>query len=77
LIADDPSAFAGCIDRALEDDDLCHRLARNGRRTVEERFDWSRIGGAMHEALSEVVENGARAAAVRHPPGSAEPVSRR
>jgi glycosyltransferase involved in cell wall biosynthesis len=76
LIADDPAAFARCVDRVLADDDLCHRLAKNGRLTAERRFDWSQIGGAMHEVLSQVVENRAGGPVVRSPGASAESVAR-
>jgi polysaccharide biosynthesis protein PslH len=55
LIADDPPAFAKCIDRVLEDDELCRRLSANGRETVEKYFDWSRIGATLDAVLAEVV----------------------
>jgi glycosyltransferase involved in cell wall biosynthesis len=55
LIADDPAAFARCIDRILEDDELCRRLCANGRETVERHFDWSRIGATLDAVLGEVV----------------------
>jgi glycosyltransferase involved in cell wall biosynthesis len=44
LIADDPAAFASCTLQLLEDRALAARLAANGRRLVEERYDWSAIG---------------------------------
>ena len=53
LIADDPKAFAACLDRALTDDELCRRLAAAGRATVERRFDSRRIGELLDEALAE------------------------
>jgi polysaccharide biosynthesis protein PslH len=51
VIADDPRRFAEWIDRLLTDDELCASLARNGRRTAEQRFDWSAIGDRVDEAL--------------------------
>lgn len=54
LIADDPGRFAESIDRLLDDDELCESLARRGRRAVEERYDWRRIGDRLDEALSRV-----------------------
>lgn len=55
LIADDPQDFAACIDRLRSDDDLCRRLAANGRHTVEVRFAWSEIGGRLDETLQEIL----------------------
>ena len=54
VIADDPRGFAEWIDRLLSDDELCSSLARNGRQTVEQRFDWSAIGDRLQEALLEI-----------------------
>jgi glycosyltransferase involved in cell wall biosynthesis len=57
IMADTPEEFAGWLDRLLEDDELCQRLVRRGRRTVEERYDWSRIGELFdrtaHAAMAE------------------------
>ena len=54
IIADDPRRFAEWIDRLLSDDELCSSLARNGRETAEQRFDWSAIGDQLQEALLEI-----------------------
>ena len=54
IIADDPRRFAEWIDRLLSDDELCSSLARNGRETVEQRFDWSAIGDRLEQALLEL-----------------------
>ncbi|MDO8209841.1 glycosyltransferase family 4 protein [Conexibacter sp. CPCC 206217] len=65
LIADDPAQFAAAIDRLLEDDELCATLARNGRATVEERFDWRSIGNAAQESLQRLLAATAAAPAAR------------
>jgi glycosyltransferase involved in cell wall biosynthesis len=44
LIADDPGCFARETTRLLEDEALRRRLAENGRRLVEARYDWRQIG---------------------------------
>lgn len=44
LIADDPAQFAHATVRLLRDKALRHRLAENGRRLVENRYDWQQIG---------------------------------
>lgn len=54
LVADDPEEFAGCIDRLLEDDELCRELGEHGRATMEARYDWSRIAGRFEQALARV-----------------------
>jgi glycosyltransferase involved in cell wall biosynthesis len=55
IVADDPAELARWIDRLLEDDELCLALAAQGRTTVEERFDWGRIGAAFADVLEAVV----------------------
>jgi glycosyltransferase involved in cell wall biosynthesis len=57
VVADDPVAFARSIERLCEDDDLCARLARLGRKTVESDYDWAIIGEALHSAMVEVSED--------------------
>ena len=55
LIADDPAAFAACVDRLLADDTLARELARRARRLVEQRYDWRSIGEALDRAVHELV----------------------
>jgi glycosyltransferase involved in cell wall biosynthesis len=55
VVADEPAEFAAWIDRLLADDALCARLAEGGRQAVVERYDWSRAGALLDEALREVV----------------------
>ena len=40
LIADEPEAFAVAVARLLNDPALRRRLADNGRRLVEQKYDW-------------------------------------
>ncbi|MBA2568143.1 MAG: glycosyltransferase [Actinobacteria bacterium] len=54
IIADHPSELASWIDRLLDDDDLCRSLARQGRATVEEHYDWRRIGTELARSLEMV-----------------------
>ena len=51
IVADDPKAFAGWIDRLLEDTELCERLVARGRQKVEKDFGWSGIGARLHHIL--------------------------
>jgi glycosyltransferase involved in cell wall biosynthesis len=55
LVADEPSLFARAIRCVLNDDELCHRLSANGRRTVEGRYDWSLIAGTLNDVLVGLV----------------------
>lgn len=54
IVADHPSELASWIDRLLDDDDLCRSLARQGRATVEEHYDWKRIGAELARSLESV-----------------------
>ena len=56
LLADTPGAFADGVIRLLTDDALCARLAENGRRLVESRYDWASIGQEMEQLIRDVVK---------------------
>jgi glycosyltransferase involved in cell wall biosynthesis len=43
LIADIPRGFAQAVMRVMRDKELARRLAENGRRWVEERYDWRTV----------------------------------
>ncbi|MDQ3677673.1 MAG: glycosyltransferase family 4 protein, partial [Actinomycetota bacterium] len=51
VVADDPAEFARWVDRLLGDDDLASELSAHGRETVQQRYDWRTIGGALEDAL--------------------------
>jgi len=53
LAADEPGAFAEALARCLTDDALARRLASNGRRLVEERYSWRRIGAGYASLLAD------------------------
>jgi glycosyltransferase involved in cell wall biosynthesis len=55
IVADRPEEFARWLDRLFVDDELCLRLAAEGRKAVEERYDWSRIGSRFDAAARELV----------------------
>lgn len=46
LIADEPEAFSAAVLRAATDRELNQRLRVNGRRWVEEKYDWKTIYAA-------------------------------
>lgn len=43
LIADEPEAFAQAVVRVLCDADLAGRMRENGRRWVEQHYDWRQV----------------------------------
>jgi glycosyltransferase involved in cell wall biosynthesis len=55
LVADRAEQLAACIERLLDDDELSRRLALHGRRTVEERYDWRRIGDLFERSVLAAV----------------------
>lgn len=58
LIASDPSTFAAQAVRLLGDPELRRRLARNGRRLVEERYGWQAIGQRFCRVVESVAKAG-------------------
>lgn len=57
LVADAPEAFARNVVRLLRDPQLQRRLAENGRRLAEEKYDWQVILSkmdAVYQAASEL-----------------------
>ena len=56
LIADDPADFAAQTVRLLRDPDLRQRLSENGRRLVENKYDWRLIGEQFNQLIESVVD---------------------
>ena len=56
LIADDERQFADAVLRLLGDPMLRQRLSLNGRKLVEELYDWHSIGEGLNEVLTTVGE---------------------
>ena len=52
--ADDPTALADEVVRALEDSDHARRVAAAGRRHVEERFGWADLADHLASALDDL-----------------------
>jgi polysaccharide biosynthesis protein PslH len=50
LVEDDPGRFAAALDRLLDDDELCRKLASNGRAAAA-AYDWGRVGELLVAAL--------------------------
>ncbi len=58
LIGDSPEEFADCTLRLLRDDDLCRQLATEGRRLVEEHYDWRVIARQLEQVYLTMVAEG-------------------
>jgi glycosyltransferase involved in cell wall biosynthesis len=56
LIADTPRDFAQAVVRAIRDKELAQRLAENGRRWVEEKYDWRIIYPKLDEVYDKVTK---------------------
>jgi glycosyltransferase involved in cell wall biosynthesis len=59
LIADDPAAFAGCVESILRDPSLRARLAERGRQLVRARYDWDAVGPAFCSLAEAAAKRGA------------------
>ena len=55
LIADTPDTFAQAVVRVLQDPTLGERFRQNGRRWVEERYNWRRIYARWDDVYSRLV----------------------
>jgi glycosyltransferase involved in cell wall biosynthesis len=55
LIGDTPKAFAQAVARVLKDPALGERLRQNGRRRVEERYNWRRIYARWDDVYSKLM----------------------
>jgi glycosyltransferase involved in cell wall biosynthesis len=58
LIADTPAEFADAVLHLLSDESLRARLARSGRRLVEEQYSWPRCAQKLEHLISQVVGDG-------------------
>ena len=54
LIADIPQDFAQAVARVIRDRELAQRLAENGRKWVEEKYDWRKVYQAYDEVYRGV-----------------------
>jgi glycosyltransferase involved in cell wall biosynthesis len=54
LVADSPADFAGAVTRLLRDDSLQSRLATNGRRLAEQRYDWRVVLKEMDDIHKQI-----------------------
>ena len=51
----DPKAIAKSVNKLLEDKDYSGDLARNGRKTVIEKFSWEKIGAETEQVYEKLI----------------------
>ncbi|MCX5849628.1 MAG: glycosyltransferase family 4 protein [Deltaproteobacteria bacterium] len=56
LIRDNPKEFAAAVAMAVNDNELPETLRKNGRKLVEERYDWQNIFGSAEEKIMKLVK---------------------
>jgi sugar transferase (PEP-CTERM/EpsH1 system associated) len=54
LVADEPAAFAAAVLELLRDPNRRAAMGREGRRLVEERYDWYALGRRTEQALQDL-----------------------
>lgn len=64
MIAHEPGEFAAQVIRLLGDPALRRQLAANGRRLVEQRYDWTSIGQRFMELIEDVASRHVREGAL-------------
>ena len=57
LVADSPEDFARSVIRLLQDRQLQEKLSANGRRLVEEKYDWQVVLGALDRVYQGLAES--------------------
>jgi glycosyltransferase involved in cell wall biosynthesis len=58
LVRDDAELFANAVLQVISDTLLANTLRENGRRLVEEHYDWGMIFGKLEEELLQLTEKG-------------------
>ena len=64
LLADDPRVFAESVLQLLGDPGRCARLAEEGRRLVEQQYEWGALSGQLGRFVSLVAADEAGSAQV-------------
>jgi polysaccharide biosynthesis protein PslH len=64
LIGDSPEEFAGQVIRLFEDEALQNTLAVNGRRLVEEKYSWAKIGDDLNRAYELIADTDGKSGSV-------------
>ena len=60
LIRDDAGSFADAVLELMSDKMFANTLRENGRRIVEERYDWGMIFTPLEQEMLQLVEKNQR-----------------
>ncbi len=77
LIADTPADLADSICRLLEDDSLCARLGRAGRRLIEARYTWQQSAEVAVSGYRALMASSATSPSTSRPAEPARSLARR
>ena len=55
LVADSAEAFGQAVRRVLGDRELTDRLRRNGRRWIEDNYDWQKTYTAWDDVYARLI----------------------
>jgi len=69
LVGDTPEAFAAEVLRVLNDPDLGQRLADNGRRLAEEKYDYRNACRPLEAVLARAAQKDRSNSRSRQEPG--------
>lgn len=58
MIADNEMEFAGKVIELIKDKEKAGIIAENGKKLIDEKYDWKILGRKMNEFLTEFVKNG-------------------
>lgn len=67
LVADEPKAFAGAMQRLLSDDKTWKRIMRAGREQVLEEYGWETVSKKLMEVIKRVMSRPAKRAMLLDP----------
>ena len=57
IIADDPKEFAERVIQLLSNEDMRHKIGKNARRLIEEKYSWRRMSEKFHKILTTTVND--------------------
>jgi len=60
LIADEADDFADKVVQVIRNRELADHLATNGRRLIEEQYDWQTVYQKLDEVYAGLLENTAK-----------------
>lgn len=72
VVANTPQEISDAVVRVLKDADFRAALSRNGRKTIEDQYDWNIIGQKLDAFMQQIVGKKAANSPVRSPTSEAK-----